>query len=80
MDLELIVDAAFDPMEDYPIGALDLAVGLGVIDQTLIHPDLPGVAEVQELVTYELSAIVSNNVIGYFEPMDDVLDEFDHPL
>ena len=55
---------------------LNLAVGLGVIDQTLIHPDLPGVAEVQELVTYELSAIVSNNVIGDSEPMDDVMDEF----
>jgi hypothetical protein len=31
-------------------------------------------------VTYELSAIVSNNAIGDSKPMDDVLDEFGRPV
>ena len=46
MNLELIVDAGFDPLEDQPIGALNLAIGLGAIDRSLIHLDSPGVAEV----------------------------------
>ena len=80
MDLEHVVEVGFDPLEDQPVGALNLAIGLGVIDRSPIHPNSLGVIEVQELATYELSAIVSNNVIGYFEPVDDVLDEFDRPL
>ena len=46
MDLELVVEAGFDPLEDQPIGALDLAIGLGVIDRSPIHSDLLGVAEI----------------------------------
>jgi hypothetical protein len=46
----------------------------------MFHPNSPGVTEVQGLATYELGAIVSNNVIGNFEPVDNVLDEFSRPL
>jgi hypothetical protein len=31
MDLELVLDASFDPLEDQPIGALDLIIGLRVV-------------------------------------------------
>jgi hypothetical protein len=31
-------------------------------------------------VTYVLSAIVNNDAIGDLEPMDNVLNELDHPL
>ena len=76
VDLELIVDAGLDPLEDPPVGMLNLAIRLGVIDRSPIHLDYPGVTEVQELVTCELSAIVSNNVTGDSEHVDDVLNEF----
>ena len=59
---------------------LNLAVGLGVVDHGPIHPDSPSVIEVQELATYELGAIVNNNAIGNSKPVDNVLDEFGHPL
>ena len=80
MDLELIVDIGFDPLKDQPVSALDLAVGFEVIDLSPIHSDSLGIVEVQELTTYELGAIVSNNAIRNSEPVDDVLDEFGHPL
>ena len=80
MNLELLVDAGFDPLEDQPIGVLNLVIRLEVIDRSLIHPDSPGIAEVQEFVTYELGAIISNNVIRDSEPMDNVLDELGHPF
>ena len=59
---------------------LNLAVGLRVADRGPIHPNLPGVIEVQELATYELGAIVINNAIGNSKPMDNVLDEFRRAL
>lgn len=31
MHLELIIDADLDPLEDHPIGALDLAIGFEVV-------------------------------------------------
>ena len=80
MDLELIVDAGLDPLEDQPVGTLNLDVGLRLINRSPIHLDSLGVVEVQELVTCELSVIVSNNAIGDSEPMDDVLDELGHLL
>ena len=46
VDLELIVDVGFDPMEDQPVGTLNLAIGLRVIDQGLIHLDSASVVEV----------------------------------
>ena len=46
MDLELVVDVGFDPLEDQPIGVLNLAVGLWVIDRSPIHTNSPGVVEV----------------------------------
>ena len=51
-----------------------------VVDYGPVHLDLPGVIEVQELATYELGAIVSNNAIRNSEPVDNDLDEFDRPL
>ena len=51
-----------------------------MVDRSPIHPDPLGIVEVQELLTYELGAIVSYNAIGNFEPVDDVLDEFSCPL
>ena len=55
---------------------LNLAIGLGVIGRSPIHPNSPGVVEVQEFVTYELGAIISNNATGNSKPVDNVLDEF----
>lgn len=45
MDPELIVDAYLDPLEDKPIGALDLAIGLRVVHRCLVHLNLLGVIE-----------------------------------
>ena len=80
MDLELVVDAGFDPLDDQPVGVLDLAVGLWVIDRGPIHSDFPGVAEIQTLAACELSSIISNNAIGNSKPVDNVLDELSRPL
>lgn len=80
MDVELIVDAGLDPLEDQPIGALDLAVGLRVVHRCLVHSNSLGVIEVQEFVTCELSVVISDNMIWNLEPMDDVLDELSHSL
>jgi len=46
MNLELVVDAGFDPLEDQPVGVLNLATGLRVVDRSPVHPDSPGVTEV----------------------------------
>ena len=46
VDLELIVDVGFDPMEDQPVGTLNLAIRLGVVDHGPIHMDSLGITEV----------------------------------
>jgi len=53
MNLELVVDAGFDPLEDQPVGVLNLAARLWVVDCSPVHLDSPGIIEVQELATYE---------------------------
>jgi hypothetical protein len=46
VDLELVVDVGLDPLEDKPIGTLDLAIGFKVIDRGLIHSDSLGITEI----------------------------------
>ena len=46
MHLQLVVDAGLDPLEDHPIGMLDLAIGFGVVYRCPVHLDALGVIEV----------------------------------
>ena len=46
MHLQLIVDVGLDPLEDHPIGVLDLAIGFRVVYRCLVHLDALGVVEV----------------------------------
>lgn len=73
MHLELVIDAGFDYLKDHPVGMLYLPVGFRVIHRCPVHPDVPGVAKVEEFASYKLSAII--NAVRNLEPVDDVLDE-----
>ena len=64
-------------MEDHAIGMLDLTVSTWVSDQGPVDSDAISITEVQELLPGEVSPVVSDDVVGNTEPVDDVEKEFD---
>ena len=46
-------------------------------DRGLVDPDAVSITKVQELLPSEVSPMVSDDVVGNAEPVDDVEEEFD---
>ena len=56
---------------------LDLAVSLRMGHCEPVHTDVMLIAEVQELLAHELSAVVGDDDVGDPKPVDDVGEEKD---
>jgi len=64
-------------LQYHAFGSFDLAISSRVSYCGPVHTDVTPVAEVQELFTGELRAIVGDKDVGYFEPVDYVSEEED---
>ena len=64
-------------MEDHAIGLLDLTVSTRVSDQGSIDPNAVSITKVQELLSSEVSSVVSNDTVRNTKPIDDVEEELD---
>ena len=67
-------------LEDHAIGTLDLIVSTWISNRGPVHPNAVSITEVQELLSGEVSSMVSDDAVRNAEPVDDVEEEFDYLL
>jgi hypothetical protein len=76
----LCEDTGFQALQYHTVGSLNLPISSRVGHRGPIYSDVMIITEVQELLSGELSAIISNDRIRYPEMEDDILDETHHLL
>jgi hypothetical protein len=70
-----VEDVVFDGLEHHAIGSLDLAVAPWVGHRRVVDIDEAVLAKIPELRPCKGLSQVSDNPVGYPEPVGDVLDE-----
>ena len=64
-------------MEDHAIGTVDLTISTWMSDRGPVDPNAISITEVQELLSGEVSPMVSDDAVRNAKPVDDVKEEFD---
>ena len=75
--VQSVEDARLEPLEDHAIGSLNLTFSMWMSDRGPVNPDAVSITEFQELLSDEISSVVSDDIVRNTEPIDDVEKEFD---
>ena len=75
--IESVEDVWLKSLEDHAIGKLDLTVSTWVSDRGPVNPDAISITEIQELLSGEVSPVVSDDTVRNTETVDDVNEELD---
>jgi hypothetical protein len=73
--VEVVVDPWLESLQNHAVGTLYLPIRHGVSYGGPVHPDVVILAEVQELSTGELGAVVGDDGVQDPKAMDDVGEE-----